>query len=120
MRDKGIFINRVVDDSDVSLTEWGEAFEKYGEDRIIGSNEMENGELSIRISTVFIGLDHSFGSGSPLWFETMIFGFPEDHYDHEYTARYETWKEARSGHRAQVRRMLQRGFRPVDDASSRR
>lgn len=34
-----------------------------------------------RVSTVFLGLDHSFGrSGTPLIFETMIFGEPFDNY----------------------------------------
>lgn len=35
----------------------------------------------IRISTVFLGLDHSFDSvGDPVLFETMIFGGPNDEY----------------------------------------
>jgi len=28
----------------------------------------------VRVSTVFLGLDHSFGEGPPLLFETMVFG----------------------------------------------
>lgn len=51
------------------------------------------------VSTVFLGLDHNFGSGEPLLFETMIFGGPLD----EYTWRYETWEQAEEGHRAAVR-----------------
>ena len=32
----------------------------------------------VRISTVFLGIDHSFGKGPPLLFESMIFGGPLD------------------------------------------
>ena len=28
----------------------------------------------VLISTVFLGIDHSFGGGTPILFETMIFG----------------------------------------------
>lgn len=49
----------------------------------------------IEISTVFLGLDHSFGEGRPLLFETMIFGLPDGE---EYQHRYSTWDEAVRGH----------------------
>ena len=29
---------------------------------------------TVTVSTVFLGVDHSFGDGSPMLFETMIFG----------------------------------------------
>lgn len=46
------------------------------------------------VSTVFLGLDHSFGSGPPLLFETMVFGGPFD----QEQDRYSTWAEAEAGH----------------------
>lgn len=47
------------------------------------------------VSTIFLGLDHRFGSsGPPLLFETMIFGGPHD----GYQDRYATWDEAQAGH----------------------
>lgn len=46
------------------------------------------------VSTVFLGLDHNWGPGPPLLFETMIFGGPHD----EYQDRYATWDEADAGH----------------------
>ena len=50
---------------------------------------------SVRISTVFLGLDHNEDdSGPPLLFETMIFGGPRD----DETHRYATWAEAEAGH----------------------
>lgn len=51
-------------------------------------------EDGVRVSTVFLGIDHGFGGGS-LWFETMIFGGKHD----GYQDRYETWEQAELGHR---------------------
>lgn len=50
-----------------------------------------------RISTVFLSLNHSFGSGPPLFFETMVFG--KDSYRDIYCRRYETWEQAEEGHK---------------------
>jgi hypothetical protein len=54
----------------------------------------------VYISTVFLGLDHSFFSDIPLLFETMIFGGR----DNRYQERYSTWDEAVKGHKRAVRR----------------
>ncbi len=48
----------------------------------------------IYISTVFLGLDHSFGEGPPLLFETMVFGGEHD----QDQRRYSTKKDAIEGH----------------------
>ena len=48
-----------------------------------------------RISTVFLGLDHSWGDGPPLLFETMIFGGKHD----GYKTRCSTWAEALEMHK---------------------
>ena len=53
------------------------------------------------ISTVFLGLDHNFGDGPPLLFETMVFGGT---FDGECT-RYSTWDQAVAGHRVMVKRV---------------
>ena len=50
------------------------------------------------VSTVFLGLDHSFGEGPPLLFETMIFGGPFD----QEQERYTTWEQAEAGHKAML------------------
>lgn len=51
-----------------------------------------------RVSTVFLGLDHSFGHGPPLLFETMTF-FAADGCDAGgYFNRYSTWAQAEAGH----------------------
>ena len=48
----------------------------------------------VRVSTVFLGLDHQFGDGPPLLFETMIFGGEHD----QYQDRCSTWDEAEAMH----------------------
>lgn len=50
-----------------------------------------------RVSTVFLGLDHSFVDGTkPLVFETMV--FEGDSYEDKFCKRYCTWDEAVVGH----------------------
>lgn len=55
------------------------------------------------ISTVWLGVNHNFGEGKPLIFETMI--FPEegkDKWQEEYCERYSTMEEAIQGHKRAV------------------
>ena len=59
----------------------------------------------VRISTVFLGIDHNWDGGAPLLFETMVFGGELD----ESQERCSTWEEAVAMHRdmcARVRRTL--------------
>lgn len=46
------------------------------------------------VSTVFLSVDHQWGEGPPVLFETMIFGGPHA----DWTDRYSTWDEAVAGH----------------------
>jgi len=53
----------------------------------------------VRVSTVFLGLDHDFsGHGPPILWETMIFGGPHA----GWQARYSSAADARAGHQAAV------------------
>jgi hypothetical protein len=53
----------------------------------------------IKISTVFLGLDHRFANTSdPILWETMIFGGPHDQYQDRYTSE----AEAITGHEKAV------------------
>lgn len=60
-----------------------------------------NGE-DFFVSTVFLGLDHSWSNEKPVLFETMI--FPESESDdwEEYQERYCTWEEAKKGHKKAI------------------
>lgn len=61
-------------------------------DRSVKSTRLPS---DVRISTVFLGIDHRFmGHGPPILFETMIFGGPHG----EYRKRYCTWEDAEAGH----------------------
>lgn len=48
------------------------------------------------VSTVFLGIDHSFGHGPPVLFESMVF---TDGKGGDMMNRYCTWDEAVAGHK---------------------
>ncbi len=56
----------------------------------------------ISVSTVFLGIEHQFGDGRALLFETMIFGGDQD----GDIWRYSTWDEAKTGHDTTVTKLL--------------
>lgn len=71
------------------LMEWGSWMEEA--ERLIALT----GNSALRVSTVFLGLDHNFwGDGPPVLFETMIFGGEHD----QDQWRYSTYEEAEAGH----------------------
>jgi len=72
---------------------WADWFETP--DRRVAETEIDS---RCRVSTVFLGLDHNFGDGEPVLFETMIFGGPLA----GEMWRYATWAEAEQGHRQAV------------------
>ena len=54
--------------------------------------------FGVLISTVFLGIDHGFGKGKPVLFETMMFGDIVS----DYQERYTTYDEAVKGHKFAV------------------
>jgi hypothetical protein len=56
--------------------------------------------VEVHVSTVWLGLDHSWGYGPPLFFETMIFGLKGELAD--YQERYSSEDAARKGHERAV------------------
>lgn len=74
----------------VDVMTWAKWFENF-DNRKIGDDEITE---RCHVSTVFLGLDHSFGQGDPVLFETMIFGGPLD----GEQRRYRTYSEAERGH----------------------
>jgi hypothetical protein len=85
----------------MSMEEWAIRFEdmKY---RKIGDTDVW-GDGRTRVSTVWLGLDHSFGSGPPLIFETMVF-FSDG--NEEMMWRYSTLRQAKAGHKNVVNELL--------------
>lgn len=57
---------------------------------------------TIEVSSVFLGLNHQWGNGPPLLFETMVFGLDKGDPLADYQWRYRTWHEAEQGHEAIV------------------
>lgn len=74
--------------------QWALMFED-SKARIVGRNKTLYGEL---LSTVWLGLDHSFGGGSPLIFETMLFPPKGKENRDELQLRYATEREAYDTH----------------------
>lgn len=77
------------------VLKWGEWFESSNAKRFVAESKYNN----LRISTVFMALDHAvFQTDPPLLYETMLFG---GKYDGE-TERYSTKREALLGHQKMV------------------
>jgi hypothetical protein len=74
------------------VIKWGRWFETA--DRCVASTFLPHG--AGRISTIFLGIDHQFGDGPPILYETMSF-MGDEHED--FFDRYATWDEAEAGHR---------------------
>ena len=103
------------DGNRMELMEWAWKFEDKAYCRV-GLDEREG----IRVSTVWLGLDHNFSpDGPPLIFETMVFDdqdtrpvhlderLPVREFSQDLTqSRYSTLEEAEAGHREHVKQYL--------------
>ena len=93
MTDNFILKNRVpVPEPD--LMKWAQWFEGADKRRVAKTQTLFGW-----VSTVFLGIDHSFlKDGPPILFETMIFRGPLD----QEMDRYSTYEEAVQGHNRMV------------------
>ncbi len=83
------------------LLKWG-AWLESADRKVDDTWFYKNTSKEIRVSTVFMGLDHSFGGEpSPILYETMIFGGPFD----QDMQRYSTRQEAHRGHKEMVHKV---------------
>lgn len=80
----------------IEMMEWARLLEDY-EYKVVGRTDLPEG---LRVSTVWLGLDHGFG-GVRLIFETMVFGADGEALAEGF-ARYSTQEEARMGHEQTV------------------
>lgn len=78
---------------------WSKWFETVENRRIVVSSVG-----TLWISTVFFGMDHhcGLGNGTPLFYETMVFGLPDGE---EMMCRYPTRAEALAGHAEIVKQL---------------
>ena len=76
---------------------WARAFEQADNRVVVAKTDTAH----YLVLTVFLGIDHQWGSGEPLLFETMVFLPPEQHaglVEIGTMERYSTWAEAQAGH----------------------
>jgi len=82
-----------------NVIKWGKWYNK-DDNRRVARTQIENDEY---VSTIFLGLDYSFGDGTPpLLFETMIFG---GKYSNDCW-RFSTWEQAEVGHNRVVKGLM--------------
>jgi hypothetical protein len=74
----------------MDIVTWGRWMQEA--DRHVAHDNLPDG---VRVSTVFLGLDHSFGEGAPVLWETMVFGGKHDQYQERYRSR----EDAIAGHK---------------------
>lgn len=92
-----------IDGEPITSDEWRTLFE-MPEYKVVARTETETYVLS----TVWLGLDHQYGEGPPIIFETMVFSRSEWNDDerlglHDFDCvRYSTQDEARAGHEEMV------------------
>lgn len=79
----------------ITMKEWGRLFEDIGYKRVA----LYNG-LFVTVSTVWLGLNHSFTDDRIIIFETMV--FVRGTVDEIYCQRYETLEEAIKGHQEAI------------------
>lgn len=80
------------------VLKWAKNFET--QDRKVAKDILPDGKV---VSTVFLGMDHRFGEGPPLIFETVVFPCEKD-FDELDTGRYSTEEEALEGHGKMVQK----------------
>lgn len=104
-----------------NVMDWARAFERSNRRVALTKVTGGNPPVTYEISTVHLGLDHNWGGGPPLIFESMAFG-PDG--DDEMMDRYSTEQQAVDGHRAMVVRVAATLSNPIvldidpDDAST--
>lgn len=86
---------------------WGELFENslY---KIVKQDHFDD----LMVSTVWLGIDHSFGSGPPIIFETLVL---KDDYSEVDGMRYETEDEALEGHKELFKKVRDIGYAGYED-----
>jgi hypothetical protein len=96
---------------EVGLGDWAQWVESMGANRVVRQEHMQ----SFFVSTMFLGLDHRFGPGSPILFETMVFAkTPTGVVDYSglYMDRYETYAQALEGHERAIEKIKRGEIKP--------
>lgn len=100
----------------ISRERWALLFSEGAMSRLIARARVG----PILLSTVWLGIDHSWGQGPPVLFETMT--FPRllrdraRYWDWQIQDRYHTVEQARAGHERWLRRLQARGVQALPGA----
>jgi hypothetical protein len=105
-----------VDGEPITMEEWARRFEQL---RHVGRHKLEFNGARLSVSTVWLGLDHRYGTGPPLIFETMVFTDADAPTD-EICERYSTFEDAFDGHMAIVQQIVDAGGRVLADETTLR
>jgi len=73
----------------MTMEQWCDSFSEK-RDKRVAFDKLDGAD----VSTVWLGLNHQYGDGPPLIFETMVFGGPLD----QECKRYSTEEQALAGH----------------------
>jgi len=87
------------------LMKWAHAMEKS--ERVIKQERLKG----FYISTIFLGINHNYGEGKPLLFETMVFSENKKTVDDVMdgrTMRYTNYIEAEQGHQEIVNQIKEK------------
>lgn len=83
----------------ITLQRWAELRQSDPAYCVVAQTAVAEG---VRVSTIWLGIDHSFGLGEGLLiFETMVFGGPLDHEQWRYATEAQAWE----GHAVMVGRV---------------
>ena len=83
----------------ITREKWAKLMEDF-EFKVVEQSILSNG---LYVSTVWLGLNHQFGKGDPLIFETMVFPNKGTWLEQD-CVRYSTLKEAQAGHKELVKK----------------
>jgi hypothetical protein len=84
---------------------WFESTQRSGARVIARDRDEHAAPDGVLVSTVFLGLDHQFGSGPPVLWETLVFGGALDGEMRRYTSR----AAALAGHQDMCKRVAAAG-----------
>lgn len=88
---------------------WGKWLQESG-NKIIKQEDVIVGDKKYWVSTVFLGLNYTWGDGEPTLFETMVFDRTEDpkSWGDVDMERYSTKEDALKGHEKMVNSLKER------------
>ena len=94
------------EDHSIRPCELEECLEQLEYMRKHSTKHLKDEEINgMRVSTVWLGIDHNYFGGRPLLFETMVFS-DNKNYQERYCDRYSTWDEAIEGHKKAIQWVL--------------